>query len=157
MHEQNGNGVFRMNFEMLKSTAAKIFFALFCAVFIFIVFFKKTPQTKDEIIVEIHDYELNKGVKVRLSDDDCRQSFEMWDRYIKFLENTEIIEEFEIQAVRNMREVFWIRWKFPERKLYDDHFSRREKTSRETVLLECMRHATSMRSKIEEAERKGKK
>jgi len=141
---------------MLKSDASKIFAALFFAVIVFIVFFKKEANIKGEIIVEIHDYDLGKGVKIRLSDENCRRAFDLRDRYIRFLESTGVLEEFEIQAARNMREVFWIRWKFPERKLYDDHLNRRENQSRETTLLQCMRYEKSMRQKIEDVERRVK-
>jgi len=140
---------------MPKSTASKILITIFFVFIVFIVFFKKEAHVKGEITIEIHDHELGKGVKVKLTDEDCKKAFELRDRYIKFLENTELFEDFEIQAERNLREVLWIRWKFPERKLYDNlPPGRAENQSREITLLSCMRYIKSMRSKIEEAEKR---
>jgi len=136
----------------MKSKKAKIFAALLCAAFVFLVI-KKEANTKGEITVSIYDYDLKKGVKITLSDEDCRISFDLEDRVIRFLENSGKVSAAEIQAKKNMRDYFWFHWKFPER--YEKLFSDPPWTpsaSRDIVFMTCMDYTKTMQQKIEDAE-----
>jgi len=142
---------------MLKSKAAQIFAALLCVAFVFLVFIKKEANVKENIAVEIYDHDLKKSVKITLSDEDCQISFDLRDRIIRFLENSGKVGAAEIQAMKNVRDFFWILWKFPERhaKLYDGYraeATRNKPASREIILLQCRGYTESMRQKIEDAE-----
>jgi len=140
---------------MMKSKKAKIFAALLCAAFVFFVLIKKKADAKGEITLDIYDYDLKKDVTITLSNEDCQISFDLRDRAIRFLENSGKVSAAEIQAKKNVRDVFWFRWKFPERfeKLYDGvEVPWKPSASRDIVFMACRGYTESMRQKIEDAE-----